>query len=286
MEHEDDRQTPTLQAIPLSNAITLYQSNSISTTANPSNDDGPNLIIVCAWFRALPKHTIKYITTYHQHYPHAQILLLQSNIGDMLYTTYSTQRKGYLPVLDLIKSLRTTDQPPKILLHIFSNGGSNSAVQLASAWTQQHSSTPLPISAIVFDSAPGSPSLSLAAKAIVSSFPPQARWWVSIVVYLFIIPIIALPNVFPGRKNLIDMLRARLNDPVFFPRSAPRVYFCSPADSMVPVGDVVAHREAAANAGFGAEVVRFGRSGHVAHVREDGGRYWGVVWGLWEGRGR
>lgn len=55
---------------------------------------------------------------------------------------------------------------------------------------------------------------------------------------------------------------------------------------MVPVRDVVVHCEAAEQAGFDAEVVKFEGSGHVAHVREDEGRYWGMIWGLWEGRGR
>jgi hypothetical protein len=287
----------TMQAVALSDKITLYRPTSIQTAPTPSNNDdnGPDLIIICAWFRALPKYTAKYLATYHNHYPHAQILLLRSNIGDMQHTPYSAQRKRMLPVVRIIESLPLhpqidSDDPPKpnkkknILLHIFSNGGSNSAVQLASAWKERHSS-PFPISAMVLDSAPGSSSLPLAAKAITSSFPSQHRWWVTIAVYIFVLPLIALPAFVPGGGGfLIDVLRERLNDPVFFPRGAGRVYLCSEGDGLVLMRDVEAHAEGAGEAGFEAQVVRFGGSGHVGHVREDGGRYWGSVWELWNRR--
>ena len=301
----------TLQAVALSDKITLYRPTSFPTPTHPNNnnddDDGPDLVIICAWFRALPKYTAKYLAAHHARHPRAQILLLRSNIADMLLTPYSTQRKRFLSVVDLIETLPCShsqqesnssqnetknkkknmkENEKKVLLHVFSNGGSNTAVQLASAWRQTHSS-PLPVRAIVLDSAPGSSSLHLAAKAITSSFPSQQRWWVTIFVYLFVLPLVALPAFFPsGQGYLIDFLRARLNDPAFFPKRAGRVYMASSGDGLVLMGDVEAHCKAAREAGYdGAEVVRFRGSGHVAHVREDGGRYWGGVWGVWE-RGR
>lgn len=291
---KDNNTIETMQTIAISDKITLYRPTSTPTPTPSNEDEGPDLIFICAWFRALPKYTAKYLATYQTQYPRAQILLLRSNIGDMQHTPYSTQRKRFLPVVDLIQTLPSQQESSdstdpsskkKILLHIFSNGGSNSAVQLASAWHQKHSS-PLPVSAIVLDSAPGSSSLSLAGKAIVASFPPNSRWWATILVYLFVLPIIALPALLPWAGGfLVDMLRARLNDPVFFPVGAPRVYFASRADELVLMGDVQAHCEAAGRAGVReARVVGFGGSGHVAHVREDGGRYWGAVWEVW-GRG-
>ena len=275
--------TTTLQAVPLSSAVTLYRPESTPSPSHVSKDDGPNLIILCAWFRALPKHTAKYLTTYHSRYPTAQILMLRSNVGDMMYTPMSIQRKRYKPAVEAIETLQQQGSgTPKILLHIFSNGGTNSAVQLASAWHDAHQGAALPASAIVFDSAPGSPSLTLAGNAIVSSFPPHAGWWVSILVWCVIVPIYALPQVLPGGTNLIEFLRKRSNDPEYFPREAGRIYFCSPGDRLVLETDVVAHFEAAREAGLEAEVVRFAGSGHVVHVMEDAGRYWGAVEGLWE----
>lgn len=278
---KDHSTIETMQAAALSDKITLYRP----TATQPKDENGPDLIIICAWFRALSKYTAKYLATYHNRYPDVQILLLRSNIGDMQHTPYSTQRTRMLPVVRIIESLPPHNNDPnkkKILLHIFSNGGSNSAVQLASAWQKRHSS-PLPVSAMVLDSAPGSSSLSLAAKAITSSFPAQHRWWVTIAVYLFVLPLIALPAFVPGGGGyLIDVLRARLNDPECFPRGAGRVYMASPGDELVLMADVEAHCKGAREAGFEAEVVRFEGSGHVGHVREDGGRYWGGVWGLWE----
>jgi hypothetical protein len=279
----------TMQAVALSDKITLYRPTSLPTPTQSNNANEPDLIIICAWFRALPKYTAKYLAAHHTRHPYAQILLLRSNIGDMQHTPYSTQRKRLLPVIELIEALpsHTINDPnnankkKKILLHVFSNGGSNTAVQLASAWRQTHSS-PLPISAMVLDSAPGSASLRLAAKAITSSFPPRHRWWVTIAVYLFVLPLVALPALIPGGGGfLIDFCRERLNDPAFFPKGAGRVYFCSDGDELVLIGDVEAHCAAAKDAGHVADVVRFGSSGHVAHVREDAGRYWGSIWESW-----
>lgn len=279
--------TAALQAVALSDAVTLYRPQPNLIANQDSKDDGPDLIIICTWFRALPKHTAKYLATYHTRYPHAQILMLQSNVGDMMYTPMSIQRKRYKPVVQIIDSMLETigagdgaGKPPKVLLHIFSNGGSNSAVQLASTWREQHQGKPLPASAIVFDSAPGSPSFTLAGNAIVSSCPPNSGWWVSILVWCVIIPIYAIPQLLPGGRNLIEFLRSRLNDSRFFPCAAERVYFSSPGDLLVLEEDVVRHCEAAREAGLKAEVVRFERSGHVAHVREDGAKYWGAIEGL------
>lgn len=83
-----------------------------------------------------------------------------------------------------------------------------------------------------------------------------------------------------GQGNIVTLLRERLNDPLFFPIGARRVYFCSPADELVMMEDVVGHFESARATGYETELVEFRRSAHVAHVMEDEGRYWGAVGGL------
>lgn len=53
---------------------------------------------------------------------------------------------------------------------------------------------------------------------------------------------------------------------------------------MVRWRDVEAHAVEARERGCRVRRERFGETGHCAHVREGGGgRYWGVVKGVWEG---
>ena len=261
------------QPIRLSDTITLYRPDPAEKVATINNGTGPEMIILCTWFRALPKHIAKYIDAHRKRYPRAQILVLESTVGDMMYTPYSTQRDRLSPVVDIIKGIATAKH--EILLHIFSNGGSNTAVQLAEAWRSSQSS-PFPASSMVLDSCPGSPSLKLAADAVVSSSPKNAYWWVVIFAWTVVVPFVVFPTLL-GEPNIVASLRERLNEARLFSTSTRRVYLCSSADLMVPREDVARHYESARVAGYDAEFVEFDGSAHVSHVMKDPTRYWGAV---------
>lgn len=262
-----------IQSLRLSNTITLYRPASQLGVTEKKSKTVVHTIIICAWFRGLPKHISKYIDAYQQSHPEAQLLLIESTVGDMLYTPYSVQRSRYNSVVDILKGVKAADEG--ILLHIFSNGGSNSAVQLAEAWRSTQGS-PFPATSMVFDSCPGSTSLKLAGDAIVASCPPETRWWATIVVWTTIVPMYSIPQLM-GRQNLVSILRGSLNDPELFPIGTRRAYLASPADVMVPFEDVVSHFEGARAAGFDAKFVQFDRSPHVSHIKEDPVRYWATV---------
>lgn len=269
-----DTQDSKTQTVRISNTITLYRPACNPESKESKPDNGPHTIIICAWFRALRKHIAKYIATYQLNHPDAQIILLESVVGDMMYTPYSWQRSRFSAVVDILKAVKASEEEG-ILLHIFSNGGSNSAVQLAEAWRESQE-TPLPVASMVLDSCPGSTSLKLAGDAIVASCPPESRWWAVIAVWTTIIPIYAIPQL-TGKPNLVSILRDSLNDSRLFPIDAKRVYLASPADVMVPLADVVSHFESAKKAGYAAELVQFDESPHVSHIKEDPERYWKAV---------
>jgi len=231
------------------------------------------MIILCTWFRALPKHIAKYVDAHQQRYPHAQILVIESTVGDMMYTPYSVQRDRLSPVVNVLKGIATAGH--EILLHIFSNGGSNSAIQLAEAWRSSQSS-PFPATSMVLDSCPGSPSLKLAADAVVSSSPKNSQWWVFIFAWTVVVPFVAFPTLLGG-PNVVASLRERLNDAQLFSTKTKRVYLCSSTDLMVPQEDVVSHYESARSAGYGANLVKFDGSAHVSHVMRDPSHYWSAV---------
>jgi hypothetical protein len=257
----------------LSETTHLYRPNPLKNATTTDHGTGPDMIILCTWFRALPKHIAKYVNTHQQRYPQALILVIESTVGDMMYTPYSVQRSRLSPVVDILKGIATAKG--EILLQIFSNGGSNSAVQLADAWRSSQAS-PFPATSMVLDSCPGSPSLKLAADAVVSSSPKSMHWWVIIFVWTVVVPFVAFPQLLGG-PNVVASLRERLNDARFFSIGTQRVYLCSSTDLMVPLEDVVSHCESAKSAGYGAKVVQFEGSAHVSHVTKDPSRYWSAV---------
>lgn len=265
------------QPILLSNTIKLYRPNPGEKVSTTNLGTGPETIILCTWFRALPKHIVKYIDAHRKRYPQAQILVLESTVGDMMYTPYSVQRERLSSVVDIIKGIATANQ--EILLHIFSNGGSNTAVQLAEAWHSRHSS-PFPATSMVLDSCPGSPSLKLAADAVVSSSPKGSYWWVVVFAWTVVVPFVVFPTLF-GEPNVVASLRGRLNEARLFSTRTRRVYICSSADLMVPQEDVVRHYESARLAGYDAKLVEFDGSAHVSHVMKDPTRYWSAVEDVW-----
>jgi hypothetical protein len=261
------------QPVQLSNTVKLYRPNPAEKATAFNHGTGPEMVILCSWFRALPKHVAKYVHAHRQRYPRAQILVLESTVGDMMYTPYSVQRDRLNSVVDIIKGVATAKH--EILLHIFSNGGSNTAVQLAEAWHSSQSS-PFPATSMVLDSCPGSPSLKLAADAVVSSSPKNSHWWAIIFAWTVVVPFVAFPALIGG-TYIVTLLRERLNETRLFSTRTRRVYICSPTDLMVPQEDVVSHCESARSAGYDAKLVEIDGSAHVSHVMKDPSRYWGAV---------
>lgn len=257
----------------LSDTIKLYRPDAVEKATTTNHSTGPEMIILCTWFRALPKHIAKYIDAHQKRYPQAQVLVLESTVGDMMYTPYNTQRERLSSVVDIIKGIATANQ--EILLHIFSNGGSNTAVQLAEAWHSSQSS-PFPAMSMVLDSCPGSPSLKLAADAVVSSSPKDSYWWVVIFAWTVVVPFVVFPTLL-GEPNVVASLRERLNEARLFSTRTRRVYICSSTDLMVPQEDVAKHYESARLAGYDAKFVEFDGSAHVSHVMKDPSRYWGAI---------
>jgi hypothetical protein len=261
------------QPVRLSNTITLYRPNPAEKATTSNHGTGPEMIILCSWFRALPKHVAKYVHAHRQRYPQAQILVLESTVGDMMYTPYSVQRDRLSAVVDIIKGIAAANH--EILLHVFSNGGSNTAVQLAEAWHSSQSS-PFPATSMVLDSCPGSPSLKLAADAVVSSSPKSSHWWAIIFAWTVVVPFVVFPTLLGG-PNIVALLRERLNEARLFSTRTRRVYICSSTDLMVPQEDVVSHYESARSAGYDAKLVEIDGSAHVSHVMKDPKRYWSAV---------
>ncbi|KIX08749.1 uncharacterized protein Z518_03406 [Rhinocladiella mackenziei CBS 650.93] len=253
----------------------------------PESTAQPDLIIICSWMYAASRYIKKYTKAYQTRYPSSSILLLRQDGGDLFWRTVRQQVQNMEPAVSVVQRHVKTKQSSqsKVLLHIFSNGGSYTACLLADTYLSS-SNQLLPIAALVFDSTPSLPSAARSHTAICEALPKSipARAIGSAAVWAYLGIGYVLDKV-GGKENIIMTLRRKLNHPqgAFMQRYLNRLYIYSQADPLIPAEDVEQHaREAAAVIGNGrVEMADFVSSRHVGHVMLDERRYWNVIETLW-----
>ncbi|KAK0638129.1 Transmembrane protein 53 [Lasiodiplodia hormozganensis] len=261
--------------------IELYQP--IVTNVNPQeNPDGsqeqPQLIILATWMAAKPEHTAKYVSGYQAIYPTARILVVRSTIKDMLFRTYPKRRSLLQSAIEAMATpaeSSTSTEPPRILLHVFSNGGASQTRVLLRAHLDLTGKA-LPLHATVLDSCPGRGSIRRSYAALASSLPAHVRWLLSPAI-LAVLGLYWLCFRPWGVADPIERLRVALNSPELV-RETHRCYVYSDADPMVAWQDVEAHARDAEAAGFSTRREKFSGTGHCAHAKGEGAtRYWTIV---------
>lgn len=288
---------------PLASNIFLYEPR-LSQDHRPRED--PPLIILCTWVGgAVPRHINKYVAPYLHLYPHSCILLITTHILDISVRSFSSVRARLKPARDAIRRIlglegvgvgvgddrdaRASAGPGSgALLHAFSHGGCNTAVQLALSmsedgdWIGERGLRHFPVQAVVFDCCPGDDSFLRMYNAAAVSFPRASPIgsFESVLLYPSIAAIFGLQRA--GFMNSVRRLRDEINDPAVF-GSARRLYLYSAADDMVPWYDVQAHVEEARTRGFQADGLMFRDSPHCALIQEDAARYWGAIQAFWRG---
>ncbi|KAK5047090.1 hypothetical protein LTR84_007033 [Exophiala bonariae] len=248
----------------------------------------PDLLIFCSWMGASSRNIRKYLSTYQTLFPNTPILVLKQNGGDFFWRSKATLASNLEPAVSAARQVVEMKNPeqPRILLHIFSNGGSFSSINLTDAYralTGEH----LPISALILDSTPSLPNARRAHEAISESFPKSGplRLIGQGALWAYIGAGKAVDTVL-GIENITLWLRRRLNDPqgAFMQGNLKRVYIYSQADRLVPAADVEAHARDAKTI-IGEDRIQledFVTSRHVGHVLLDGPRYWKIVERFWE----
>lgn len=267
-------------------------TDTISYHRQPSSGlktkNGPSLIVLCTWMSANRKHIAKYTEQYRQTHPEAEILVVESSIADIFYRTNKTQQTRLCLARDIVKSHLTTTnngKQPRILLHVFSNGGAQTAVQLATSLPP--SQRPHAFSALILDSCPGEATYARSVQAMSLSLPknPFAQYLGPPLIHLTLC--LFYLAIFVCRfETVITRSRRLLNDPEMFGLGAPRLYIFSKRDELVPWGDVESHAEDAGRRGYlGGGRVCFEDSAHCAHAMVHREQYWGAVEALLEGLG-
>ena len=91
-----------------------------------------------------------------------------------------------------------------------------------------------------------------------------------------------LVNVAREKENKMVVLCREMNDESAFDNSVPRVYLYSRVDEMVGCEEVEEHAAIAKRKGWDVTMVRFEKSAHCGHVREDEQKYWGAILEAWK----
>ncbi|KEY72780.1 hypothetical protein S7711_02562 [Stachybotrys chartarum IBT 7711] len=264
------------------NSVVAYFEPPASSAAGPGND--PELIVVLGWMAARDLHLAKYIAQHRALFPASRLLLVRYPLAHIV-----NEARGYrevAPAVPIISALAEGADAaagggrPRVLFHVFSNGGMSNAAKLHVLLRRQHGGAlVLPRHVTVFDSCPGYFRWQLAHRAIAQPLP----WWASPLVHVVLAVMWAWFNAL-GRAPPPDENADALVHPDGVRSEARRAYLYGDGDDMVDWRDVEKHAALARQAGFDvARLELFEGGRHVAHVRVDSDRYWGAVKAVWEG---
>ena len=256
----------------LTDAISYHRQPSDKKVTN-----GPSLVVLCTWMSAHRKHIAKYTEQYRHKYPGAEILVVESSIADIFYRTNKTQQKRLRLASDVVTSRIHEEDHPPILLHVFSNGGAQCAVQLATSLAPEHRRHAF--DAVIFDSCPGEASYQRSVHAMSLSLPktPIAQYLGPLLIHFTLCLFYVAISIFRF-ETVITLSRRVLNDPAMFAPTIPRLYIHSKADELVPHEDVSSHAADARLKGCNSvRQVLFETSGHCAHAMAHKDQYWKAV---------
>jgi len=239
------------------------------------------LILLFAWMGAAAKHIAKYTVGYRRLFPSARIVLVRNTTRDFFHNE-AAYTKLLGPAIEVVKE--HVSAGGQVLVHSFSNGGSNQMTELAKAWVKCEGS-PFPMRAQVLDSAPGKGGWRRSHAAMAMELPRAWIWKLigSACIHLFLGSLFVY-DLLAGKENMMTVMRRQLDDPSIFDVRAPRVYLYSKGDAMVGDDEVEEHAEGAERRGWKVTRVRFEKSPHAGHLREDEGRYWAAVMDAWEAK--
>lgn len=261
----------------------------------------PRLIIVCTWLGgATNKRIERYTQRYHSIWPTSNLLLIRTNLADYLTRSERSLNRKLRPAHREIRRIivepswdptrhhkPTASDNSGILLHVFSQGGTNIATHLVISLNNilgfiGHN-TPLPLRHIVLDSCPGDPDINSTYAAGAHSLPRKhpLRPLGCAVIYVLAVGIAGM-EVTGLRRPLAKVMRAQLNDPDIFSPGAARLYLTSRADEIVDSRHVEAHVREAAFKGLRTELLVFESAGHCSLMLEDESAYWNAIVLCWE----
>lgn len=135
--------------------------------------------------------------------------------------------------------------------------------------------------AIVFDSTPGIATVSNAAHSVTVGIKNFIARKIAFGIAAIIVSLLKLIGFLVSSKDIFIRMRETVHDPAFIPLDAPRLYFYSMNDQLVPGAHVEMHIRDARKAGITHITAKKDTSSHVTHMRDDPVGYWAAVRQLW-----
>ena len=302
-----------------SDFVRLGPRISLYTPAKPTKGQ---LVMICTWLGAARKHIAKYAAVYKRIAPGARILLIESAVP-ILVSSYARQRAAIVPavstVLDTLAECshysflndKAVDGhafdwngsassagekiPPRILLHMFSNGGTNTATQFFIVLNERLRS-PLPLIGMLFDSCPAKGTYWKDHRAMVHSLPKGVILQTLGNIIIHIILLMLHTEIACGLENPSSLLRRTLLDENTLtgaqePNSGEATesgegmtcYLYSKSDKMVDWMDIRDHAADARSKGWQVEEVMFDGSAHCGHFQKDEKTYVKAMERMWQG---
>ena len=271
--HLDSSQLPS-PAVPLA-----------SDTSQPTRNetiDGPSTILLFGWTGAAPSQLARYAANYSRTYPSARVIVLDCAFPDFYPWPLRGKKELERGFDEMMEAIGAKEKERGILAHIFSNGGAVRFAYIANRFFEKNHA-PLPIRALVIDSAPCAmgPFTKSFARSEALPYPWPLR-------YAAFVPISLLLNAgniwmyASFQREPVAWACQLLNDSRFVPREAKRVYIYSLVDQIINWKSVEDHAEVAKEKGYTTRLELFEGSSHVGHAKKDPQRYWTIVEELWQ----
>jgi hypothetical protein len=212
-------------------------------------------------------------------------MVITTSSADFIFRSSKRKQHRLRAAVNYISNLQHIPSRNKggILMHVFSEGGSNKACELATAYLST-TGTRLPLAALYLDSTPGHPRYLRLCSALAKSFPPipVLKQLATIIATVILGLIWILYHVVIGyANNPVTKSRSQLLDPKLFDLTTPRCYLYSKNDALIAWQDIYEHAgESMEQSGSVTEII-FETSGHVDHARQEPERYWDALTTVW-----
>jgi hypothetical protein len=264
----------------LSPTVAYYEPPASASSAGASrNGPGPGpdpeLIVMLSWSNASDMHIAKYISQYRALFPSSRVLLVRSPLLHNAFPVLNTAGVNIAAaVVQSVVGSQGTAGRARVLVHVFSNGGMNTAAKLYKVLGETAS---VPRHALLLDSCPGYYRYESTYRAATVNMP----WFFKPLIHLLMVTLTVIGAAMRKPPH-IDSNAAAVNMKELAKSQVQRAYLYGTEDAMVDWRDVEDHATKAGRNGFLVRTEKFEGGKHVAQVRVNPDRYWRVVKETWE----
>lgn len=143
----------------------------------------------------------------------------------------------------------------------------------------------LTVERFILDSAPGKADIYASIRAFAVSLPSNPLlYYLGLASLYLLFGLYTIVYAAQRNDDFVEQVRKDLNDTELWEDWGRRLYIFSVGDQMVQHRAVEEHAMDADRLGFVVRKEKYGMSGHVAHMLQDSGRYWGAVQRFWDAK--